>query len=60
MNAEALVKLTEEMMDLKIQQYAESQLRPTAEIGRILYEKRETDRRRLEQIRAELARLLAS
>jgi hypothetical protein len=57
MNNEASVKLIEEMMDLKLQQYAESQLRPTPEVARLLYEKRETDRRRLDQIRAELIRL---
>jgi hypothetical protein len=58
MNADASVKLIEEMMDLKLQQYAESQMRPTPEVARILHEKRETDRRRLEQIRSELARIL--
>ena len=58
MKSEVLVKLVEEMMDLKLQQYAETQMRPTPEIARILFEKRETDRRRLEQIRMELARLL--
>ncbi len=58
MNAETLVKLVEEMMDLKIQQFAESQMRPTPEVARILHEKRETDRRRLDQIRFEIARLL--
>ena len=60
MNSEASVKLLEEMMDLKLQQYAESQLRPTPEVARILYEKRETDRRRLDQIRSELSRILKS
>ena len=58
MNAETLVKLVEEMMDLKIQQFAESQMRPTPEVARILHEKRDTDRRRLDQIRLEVARLL--
>ena len=58
MKSEVLIKLVEEMMDLKLQQYAETQMRPTPEIARILFEKRETDRRRLEQIRMELARLL--
>ena len=57
MNSESSVKLIEEMVDLKLQQYAESQMRPTPEVARILHEKRETDRRRLDQIRAELARL---
>ena len=58
MNTEASVKLLEEMMDLKLQQYAESQMRPTPEVAKILQEKRETDRRRLDQIRTELARIL--
>jgi hypothetical protein len=60
MTAESLIGLFEEMMDLKVQQYAESNIRPTPEIARILSEKRETDRRRLEQIRAELVRFLQS
>jgi hypothetical protein len=45
-------------MDVKVQQYAESTMRPTPEVARILQEKRETDRRRLDQIRAELIRIL--
>ncbi len=59
MNAETVAKLIEEMVDLKIQHYAESQLRATPEVAKILYEKRETDRRRLDQIRTELVRMLA-
>ena len=58
MNAEILVKLMEEMMDLKVQQHAETHLRTNPEVARLLMEKRETDRRRLEQLRAEMARLL--
>jgi hypothetical protein len=58
MTAESLIGLIEEMMDLKIQQYAETNMKPTPEIARILHEKRETDQRRLEQIRAELVRSL--
>ena len=58
MNGESLVKLIEEMMDLKVQQYSEVNLKHNPEVARLLFEKRETDRRRLEQIRAELARLM--
>ena len=65
MTAEALVELFEEMMDLKIQHYAEthSKLTPemtklTPEVARLLQEKRATDRRRLDQIRAELVRFM--
>jgi hypothetical protein len=60
MNAESLVKLIEEMIDLKIQQYAQANLKASPEIARILEDKRITDRRRLEQIRAELVRLLGA
>jgi hypothetical protein len=58
MTAERFVNLIEEMTDLKIQQFAESTMKPTSEIARILYEKRETDRRRLDQIKVELVRTL--
>jgi hypothetical protein len=58
MTADYLVRLLEEMMDLKVQQYAESQLKVTPEVAALLHEKRETDRRRLDQIRVELVRFL--
>jgi hypothetical protein len=58
MTAEYLVRLLEEMMDLKLQQYAESQLKATPEVARLLHDKRDTDRRRLDQIRIELVRFL--
>lgn len=58
MTAEYLVRLIEEMMDLKVQQYAESQLKVTPEIAAMLHDKRDTDRRRLDQIRMELVRFL--
>lgn len=57
MNAEMWVRLIEEMIDLKIQQYAESHLKSNPEMAKILQDKRETDRRRLDQIRAELVRI---
>ncbi len=60
MTADYLVRLLEEMMDLKVQQYAESQLKVTPEIANMLHDKRETDRRRLDQIRMELVRFLDS
>jgi len=58
MNGETLVKLIEEMIDLKLQQHAQANLKASPEIARILEEKRFNDRRRLEQIRAERVRLL--
>jgi hypothetical protein len=60
MTAEAWVHLMEEMMDIKIQQFAESSMKVSADVARILTEKRETDRRRLEQIRTELVRTLTA
>lgn len=58
MTAENLIRMLEEMMDLKIQHYAQTQLKLTPEVAQLLHEKRETDRRRLEQIRTELVRFL--
>ena len=58
MNTETVVKLMEEMVDLKVQYFAESMMKTTPEVARLLHEKRATDRRRLEQIKAELVRLL--
>lgn len=58
MNAEAFVKLVEEMIDLKIQKYAAEHLKPSADVAMLLQMKRESDRRRLEQIRLEMARTL--
>lgn len=58
MTAHTLIGLIEEMMDLKVQQYAESQMKLTPEVAPLLKEKRETDKRRLEQIKLELVRFL--
>jgi hypothetical protein len=58
MSAEICVRLIEEMVDLKVQQHTEAHLKTTPEIANVLQMKRETDRRRLEQIRTELARML--
>ncbi|HLX70987.1 MAG TPA: hypothetical protein VKV04_15280 [Verrucomicrobiae bacterium] len=52
------IALLEEMVDLKVQQHTEAHLKATPEIAMVLAQKRETDRRRLDQIRAELIRLL--
>ena len=60
MTAESLVGLLEEMMDLKLQQYAQANLKLTPEVAQLLAAKRETDRRRLAQVRSELARILES
>ena len=47
-------------MDIKIQQHAQSTVRATSDMVEILREKRESDRRRLDQIRADLIKLLES
>ena len=60
MHGETIAKLIEEMIDLKIQQHAESNLKPTPEVAKLLNEKQNTDRRRLEQIKAELVRIINS
>lgn len=60
MTAETLIRLLEEMMDIKIQQYAQFHLKLNPEVAKLLTEKRETDRRRLDQIRVELVRFLDS
>jgi hypothetical protein len=60
MTAETLIRLLEEMMDLKVQHYAETHLKLTPEVASLLHDKRETDRRRLEQIRIDLVRFLES
>ena len=59
MTAEKLIELIEELVDLKVQKYVEMNLKLPPELTRLLQAKRETDRRRLEQIRAELVRALA-
>ncbi len=58
MNGEMFVALIEEMVDLKLQQQAEANLKPSPDVVRLLQEKRATDQRRLVQIRTELVRML--
>ena len=58
MTAEKLIELIEELVDLKVQKYVEMNLKLPPDLTRFLQAKRETDRRRLDQIRAELVRAL--
>ncbi len=60
MTAEGLVGLIEEMIDLKLQRYAAANLKLSPEVARLMQEKHETDRRRLEQVRAQLVSFLKS
>lgn len=54
------IALLEEMVDLKVQQHTEAHLKTSPELAMVLQHKRETDRRRLDQIRAELIRVLTA
>ena len=58
MNAEKIVELVEEMVDLVVHQEVVAHLKLNPELSKLLVQKRETDQRRLEQIRVELVRLL--
>ena len=58
MTAQKLICLIEEMIDIKLQHYAELNLKLPPELARLVQDKRETDRRRLDQIREELVRFL--
>jgi hypothetical protein len=58
MTPQRLVELIEEMIDLKIQYYAELNFKHTPELARLLACKRDTDRRRLDQIKTELIRIM--
>jgi hypothetical protein len=59
MTPESFVQLLEELVDLKVQQHEEARIKTTPELASVLMNKRETDRRRLEQIRSELVRILS-
>jgi hypothetical protein len=56
--AQKLIGLLEEMIDIKLQHYAELNLKLPPDLARLVQDKRETDRRRLDQIRDELVRFL--
>ena len=53
------MSLLEELIDIKVQQQTESHLKTTPEVAAVLHQKRETDKRRIAQIRAELLRLMS-
>ena len=58
MTAETWVRLIEEMIDLKLARFAETNMKLSPELTRLLQDKRETDRQRLQLVRAELVRTL--
>ena len=45
-------------MDIKVQLLAQSSMKVSPDVARILHEKRDTDKRRLEQVRTEMIRIL--
>jgi hypothetical protein len=57
MKPEAIVNLIEEMIDLKVQRQLAMTTKLNPELTRILLEKRESDQRRIQQIKAELVKL---
>lgn len=58
MTPEKLIGLLEEMIDLKIQLYVGLHLRSTPDLTRLLSDKREIDKQRLDEIRSELAEFM--
>jgi len=60
MSAESFVRLLEELVDLKVQYHLANQMKTSPELTRVLAVKRESDRHRTEQIRAELIQALTT
>jgi hypothetical protein len=58
MSPNQFVGFLEELIDIKIRNYAETQVKARPEVSRLLQEKREEDRRRVEEIRRELVAVL--
>jgi len=60
MQPSTFLGLLEELIDIKVQQQTEARLKTSPEVAAVLHQKRETDKRRLDQIRAELLRLMSA
>ena len=60
MSAETFVRLIEELVDIKVQYHLANKIKTSPELARIVAVKRETDRHRADQIRAELIQALAA
>jgi hypothetical protein len=58
MTAQMLVELLEEMVDLKVRQYMEKGLGLPPELKHLMRDQREADKRRLDQVRAQLVQFL--
>jgi len=60
MSAETFVSLLEELVDLKVQYHLAKQIKLSPELSRMVAMKRESDRQRIEQVRAELLQTLTT
>jgi hypothetical protein len=60
MSAQEFVGLLEKLIDLKLQQHAELQMKVAPEMNHFLQQKRESDRQKIVQIRAQLITALES
>jgi len=60
MSAETFVRLIEELVDIKVQYHLASKMKTSNELARLVAVKRETDRHRADQIRAELIQALTT
>lgn len=58
MSPEEFVNLLEEMIELKVQQHTDMRVKTSPELAKVLQQKREEDRQRLDQIKALLVELL--
>jgi hypothetical protein len=56
MTPQQMVALLEELIDLKMQRYAELHMKLTPDLNRLVRDKRDSDRMRLDQVRQELIR----
>ena len=60
MSAQEFVGLLEKLIDLKLQQQAELQMKVAPEMNHLLQEKRESDRQKIVQIKRQLVTALES
>ena len=60
MSAETFVRLIEELVDLKVQYHLANKIKTSPELAKVVAVKRETDRQRAEQVRAELIQALTA
>ena len=60
MSAETFVRLLEELVDLKVQYHLANKMKTSSELARVIAVKRESDRQRADQVRAELIQALTA